>query len=803
MMKVVFCKLVFTIVLILVKILAHGQGYKVTGKVVGPTFQSMEYVNVVAFHHQMAHNVGDISGVDGSFELILERGEYEVNFTFIGYVPKTVLIQVEGDRDLGEVQLEESMGVLAGVTVVARKPVIERKADRLIFHVENSTMSSGGNALELLKRTPRVRVQNEEVAMIGKNGMYVLINDRMLKLSGEELAQYLKSIPSDQIKSIEVIANPPARYSAAGNSGLINIVTKDAVQDEYSLSFRSAIKRATYTSGTGGVDFTAKKGKVGLTTGMDVDRGAIAADYWSETEYTEKNWLQKEEAKRFGKSLSGRLEVDWEVSDKLAMGAGFRQIGAWPSSKDFSRIELRDSTGEIDTAYISTGRDQNTKGTTTLNYHIDLEFDTVGRRLSFDVDFLGFANNSKRDFMLNGVDEQQEPILGTSRAAVNKGRQKVRNYSYSLDMVHPVDWVDFRYGVRWSSIKTDNGFEYYNRLEDEGLVLDPAQSNSFVYQERTGSVYVSMLRKWSEKWEMKAGGRLEDTRTVGHSATMGTATTLKYTRFFPSAYLSYTSGTDHFLSLSYGRRVNRPSYSFLNPFRWVTSSYSYLEGNPFLRPSFTDNLEASYSYNDILFTTVYYSGLTDGFEQMTFIDEKTNIQRTVPENFITNKSFGVNQSVAFEFAEKWSGQLDVDIYYSRSRSDLLVTLPLLSGWNGAITASTDVSLNRSKTLLLNAWYTYMTKGVANLDYNSSFGQFDVSVKWLLWDEKMTVSLYGNDLLRTSRITYTTNYSNGLVNFFSSYYDQRYVRLSLAYRIGGKTKNKNRKRKNEAEIDRLN
>src|SRR5690606_18466403 len=186
----------------------------------------------------------------------------------------------------------------------------------------------------------------------------------------------------------------------------------------------------------------------------------------------------------------------------------------------------------------------------------------------------------------------------------------------------------------------------------------------------------------------------------------------------------------------------------------------------------------------------------------TFLDSINNIQQIIPKNFIVNKTVGLNQTIIFKPKHWWYVNFSADIYYSSTDSKITQTLQFLSGWNGEFNLNNDFILNQNKTLLANISYNFTTKGVSNLDYNSSSNQLNTSIKWLLLNKKMIISLYVNDIFSSNRFTYTT-YSSSIKNSYRNYYDERFFRLSVIYNFGKSFNQESREIKNKEEQDRIN
>ena len=688
------------------------------------------------------------------------------------------------------------------VEIKAKKKLIERKVDRLVFNVENSIAVTGGNALDALKITPRVKVVNEQISMIGKGGMMIMLNDRPLQLSGDDLSNFLKTLNAEDLKKIEVITNPPAKYSAEGNSGVINIVTKNVKKDSWNGVFRNIYQQASYATGSTGGSFNFQKNRLELTSNINYTNGSNAPDETSKIYYPNSIWDITNNRRVFSNNLSTRFGLIYKINEKLKTGINLSYINSKPLIKDNEKTNIFSQNSIVLDSIITTNaRNEKNKKLSSINFFTIYEIDTIGRKLSLDLDYFDYRNTTNRIFKTQSFFSDNEPTSFIPIEARNFGNQEIINYSINLDMEHPTKFINLNYGARISQIKTDNLFNFF-KINDNNETIDLSQSNVFLYKENIQAIYLSGQKTFNEKWEAKLGLRYEFTQTEGFSQTINQTNINNYQKLFPTFYLSYTPNENHAFNINYGKRIQRPSYNFLNPFRFVSNPFSYSEGNPFLQPAFVDNIEFEYAYKDNLITNLYFSYTDEGFEQATLLNENTNIQQLIPLNYIVNKTVGINQSFIFKLKPWWNLNCSADIYYSSTNSKIPQALQFLSGWNGIFNINNDFELNKSKTLLANLNYSYTTKGVSYLDYNSSANQLNASLKWLLLDKKMVVSLYINDIFGSNRFTYGT-FSNDIENSFRNYYDERFFRLGITYNYGKKNKAFERENKNKEEINRTN
>ena len=792
-------KFVFFIALFLFPVIAFAQ-LNVTGSVTDSDNKPLEFAEVIVQDNANTVISSGLSADTGNFSLSVPSGNYTLRILFMGAELYNKPVELTENRNLGTITLQASKQ-LDEVVVETKKKLVDRKVDRLVFNVENSVAASGGDVLDALKLVPRVKVVNDVVSIVGKGGISVMVDDRLMRLTGDELTAFLKSIKADDIKSIEVITNPPAKYSAEGNSGLINIKLKKTRADTWNASILGSYRQNSYATGSTNAMFNYQKDKFLLQSSVGYTNGAQKNTEEVLLEYPQYDWRDNVVRKNNFKPFNGRLGIDYKFSDKFTTGTQYMGSHSNSVSRENSNVDITDNTTRLLDSVINTrGNSKSINDYNAINYHAIYTIDTTGIKLSFDADYFNYITDSDNTFATNNFYNNGGIIPGSYLGANNVGSREVDNYSANADMEHPLKWLKLNYGARVSYTRTQNSFALYSLTS--GLpVQDFTQSNQFVFKENTQAAFIDGSKEFG-KWEAKAGLRMENTRTKGTSITTGQENVIQYTRFFPTAYLVYNPNENHSFTINYGKRIGRPSYEYLNPFRRVDSPYSYTEGNPYLKPSYSHNIQFEYGFKDYYTASIYFSGTRGDFEEVTIVDPNTSIQQHVPLNFITNNNYGLSQYLAFEPLKWLKTNVSADVYYSKAKSTIPVTLQFLNGWNGEFRINNDVLLNEHKTFLFNMGYTYVTRGTANLDTNSALSYLNTSLKLLLLNKKLQFTLYGSDLLRSSKTTYS-GFSNGVKNTYANYNDQRMMRLSVLYSFGGELKNINtRESKNSDEQNRM-
>ncbi|MBF6645978.1 outer membrane beta-barrel family protein [Chryseobacterium indologenes] len=665
------------------------------------------------------------------------------------------------------------------VEIKARKKLVERKIDRLVFNVQNSTSATGGDAMDALRVTPGVKVINDKIFIIGKSGVSVLIDDKIMHLAGDDLANFLKTIPSDQIKSIEVITTPPAKYDAQGNGGLINIVLKKTKKNSWNATIRSSYKQATYATGNLGADFSFQKDKITLFSSINTGDGTRKNIDNSSIYYPEERWENKSPRKIENKFLSTRLGLDYDLTNKLSMG--FQYLGSFSEmniNENNTASYIYDSRDYLKSYIISKAKSNEKPNLNQFNFHTIYKLDSLGKKISFDVDYFSLKDKNTRNY--NGNSWDKNDIPQSYFAAINNNNQDITNYSGKIDAELPLEWAKLSFGGKISQSRTHNNVVFYDNSSGTPII-DEKQTNEFDFTENTQALYFSANKKLGEKWEANVGLRAENTQTKGYSRNLDQENKNTYFQLFPTAYLAYTPNDNHSFNMTYSRRINRPNYNQLNPFRIYDNPYSYVEGNPFLKPSYTSNFEFIYTF-DNLESKIYYSYEKNGFEQLGILDNDTKITRYFVLNFLKTYNIGLTENISFNPVKFWTTTNSFDINYTKSTSDTPITVGSLNGWNTYLSTDNEFSLNSKKTLSFNVGYWISLPGVNGVDKVGTNQSLYAGLKFLMLDKNLQLSIIANDILKTQKPVYTS-YSNGIKTMYRNYYDTQFFTLSLSYKFG--------------------
>lgn len=406
--------------------------------------------------------------------------------------------------------------------------------------------------------------------------------------------------------------------------------------------------------------------------------------------------------------------------------------------------------------------------------------DTIGKKLTFDFDWVNFNNNntsvaSNRFFDSNDLENTAEYQGNKSLSD-----QKANNYSLNIDMEHPVNTWKLNYGGRYSWTKNNSDNLFYN-TSSGSPVYDEKLSNGFYYDENILAFYASIEKDISEKWSAKVGLRYENTDAKGFSPQENQHDTYKYDGLFPTAYLMYKPAENHSLSINVGRRIDRPFMGQLNPFRTIYSPYSFAEGNPKLKPSYSYNYELEYAYKDLAVTTLYYRNSTDEINQIVVVNPSENTQNWIPYNYADSESFGISENVNFKLVKWWKVNGAIDLYYKKTKGIIPEYNYVLDGFNGEFRLTNNLELNKSKTLLFNHTTNYTTKTIDAMSRSRANWSTAFGLRALFLDKKFEVSFNVNNVFK-DRAWQDQSFSND-TKFVYTGQSARYYRVGIRYNFG--------------------
>lgn len=680
---------------------------------------------------------------------------------------------------------KDSLKEIEQVNILVKKKLLERKADRLIFNVDASIASQGMDAGETLANVPMLKVDENlgTISITGKSSVNVMINGKMLNLSGTALLNYLKSIRSENISKIEVITTPPSKYEAQGNSGLINIILKKNPNLGFSGNISTGLTQRTYFNGTTNGTLNYQTEKLSLSLKTNYVKGAKRANERYNILGATQNYSESTR-KDMWEDLTPNLSASYKINNNSEVGMEY----IFDNGKNGMDIvnTTRNISSDLTEENLLTNTFHREKSPThTFSTYYDLKLDSLGKKLSFAGNFYKNNNDTEVNFSTLTL-----PI-NTIQDVRTLSKIKPQIFSVQGDLELPFSFGTIETGVKFNQFRNSADLKYLN-FENNQYILDNEKSSTFNYREKNYAAYASFAKTFGEHWETKAGIRYENT------IVKSTATSFTYGQWFPSAFVSYKEDKNVF-TLSYSRRINRPSMSNLNPFRWYENPNSYSTGNPLLTPSYINNYELGYTYDNKFSTSIYYLKLKNAFGQISSIDDsKYPIGGYL--NYYNNNFYGANVSYTDTFFKFWEATISANASYQNSEV-FNISAETSEGTSVSYSINNTFILNKTKTvaLFLNYDQSLPYKNVNS--YYHNFSNLNSGIKVSLMEKQLQINATVTNIF--AQRFRGDMYFDDNSQHFNNYWDGRSLRLSVNYTFGNTKKQINKKQINFEEKDRAN
>ncbi|GAA4304580.1 TonB-dependent receptor [Nibribacter koreensis] len=696
----------------------------------------------------------------------------------------------------------EKSTALKEVMVQGQRPLLEQQADRLILNVEKLN-TAGDNALEVLKNAPGVRLDKDDnIVFRGSSSVNVMINGKMTYMTGQELNNYLKSLPAASVSKVELIANPPASFDAAGTAGVINIQLKRELTKGMNGSMNLGTGYGTYEKVWGGLNLNYNLGKVSFFSRVN------AGHYNSYNRLTMERTIRDSVYRSVNywhpvtKSVNVAAGMDYFISKKHTVGLMLKGYSSPEEAVTTSNSVSFDVPGKAIGSTLMSNPNTLSSSNYSLNFNYRFEIDTTGRTLTLDTDYVRYQNGKDEHFtnqyfessIQNG--KTLEQLRSFSEAAV-------RIYAVKLDYVHPLG-KNLKAETGWKSswVRTDSDLHFQTQSAENTWQQDDRRTNHFIYDENINAGYISLSQKVSKALSLKAGLRAEQTVSLGNSLTAENVVDRNYWQLFPSLFASFTPHDDHQFSASYSRRISRPSYRSLNPFTFFSDPYTGLRGNPFLQPSFSNSLQFNYTFKNFQLLSVSYLQQKDFVMEVVTQNDQTKESISTPQNLSRASSLSLSSGGTLPVRTWWSA--NVQLQGSLDQVNTPVQNTSYNQKQFAWSASTDHNFTLPKKITLQYSAYYSSPSVSGLFNVKANYAMDLGAKKTFLDGRATVALKLRDVFNTVRFRSTLDYAN--VNMtWQNEWESRRLNLTFDYKFGNsKIKTaRNRKTGTSEEENRVN
>ncbi|WP_192821556.1 TonB-dependent receptor domain-containing protein [Rufibacter sp. LB8] len=794
---------------------AQGAG-KITGAVQDPDKKPIEAATVSLLKAQDSSLVKiSLTDAAGAFELEnLKPNTYLVLVNYLGYklfYSAPLVIEVSNNLALPTVILsQDGAQVLQEVTIASQKLFVEQKIDRTVVNVGALLSNAGTSALEVLEKSPGVLVgENGAISLKGKSGVVVFIDDKPTYLAGADLESYLRSLPSETLETIEIMTNPPAKYEAAGNAGVINIKTKKNNTKSFNGNVNLSYGRGRYGKASNSLNLNYRNNKINLfsTFSQTANRGFsdlnIERRYKNNDQTLNASFSQNSDIVRTSESWAVKLGLDYYLTQSTTLGVVFNGLTRPTDVQTDNISELRKANGQLDSTIVADNRNSNSFKNGSVNLNLRHSFGKTGRTLGADADYVAYRTDAEqlyKNFVYypDGDLRSQDQIAGALPSDINI-------YTAKVDYSHPLkNGLNVEAGGKTSYIKTNNVARYLT-TENGVTAPDYDLSNHFKYRENINALYANMNKEFG-RWSVQAGARLENTVIKGHQLgniqKKDSSFSRSYTNVFPTVYVQHKldSAGMKSITLSYGKRIDRPFFQDLNPFLSPLDKVTYYAGNPFLQPTFSHNLEMSYTHN-LITASVRYSKSYDLINETIEIKDDAEVGKRYysrPGNIGESESKVISLNATVN-PQKWlRSTLYTEFSHNQFKSQLY-DKQLDAGGN-FLYASLNNQLTFKKGWSAEVNGLYRSKLFYAQFELGSYWQVGAGVQKRLFQDKGTLRVNVSDIFY-SRVN--KGVINNLTNtdaWWTNLGDTRVVTVSYSYRFG-KTTSQRRQDTSGSESER--
>ncbi len=761
----------------------------ISGVILDEHDKPADYVTVVLFKATDSSIVKTaFTDPNGSFGFIVAgKGTYFYKASNMGYKTlKSKIITVTEDNqkiDFGTAKLVATAQNLKDVNVAVTKPLIERKMDKIVMNVSNSSIMTGSSALEVLQKAPGVTVdQNDKISMMGKQGVLIQLDGKQTYMSSADVANLLRNMQSSDIESIELITNPSSKYDASGNSGIINIKTKKNKNGGTNGSVNGSLGYGKNLRGNAGLNLNHRTQKLNLFGNYNYGKferdNLIAIDRISNGT-PDTYFMQVGESNRKQYNNNFKAGLDYFIDKKNTIGVLVNGYFNHGTEAGVNNTLIGPSFQKIDSTLISNSLQTNKYNNISYNLNYKSVLDTAGSEISADVDYSRYNGNDGSDYandylFANGSRIRPINYIRNNTPSIIDIKAFKVDYNVSLSKT-----VKLEAGVKSSWVKTDNDLQA-EEFVNNNWQNDVRRSNQFVYDENVNAAYTN-LNKQFKNTSIQIGLRMEQTNSKGNLITTNTVVKRSYWDFFPTLFVQQNLSKNNQLGFSYSRRIDRPSYDALNPFIYYLDQYTYNKGNPFLNPQYTHNFELSYTLLQKYMLTVGYSRVNDVIAEVILPDEAQKALYQTNANIATNISYSANLNVPVQITKWWQTNNNLNVFYLSFESPNLAGRALKTG-------KTSFQFKSQQTFTIVNGFTAELNGnyESPLDYGTlslkARYSIDAGLSKTLFNKKASLKLALSDVFNMAENNLSSAYP-GLTYTVHQKNETRVGRISFTYRFG--------------------
>lgn len=779
-----------TILFLLINLLTLGamatDGVMVKGKIRSVNEPSIPYATVKLVNLSDSSAQVTQSDLNGEFIFSpVKPGHYQVEATYLGHetfiINQVEVKEGEHNLELNNITLKPSSELLKEAVITAEFNQIENKAGKTIVNVEQSNLYNGNNLSEILEKTPGIKVsESGNVSINGKPGAVIMIDGKPASYNQNDLQNILKSIQANNIQRIEISGTPSSKYDAAGNSGIINIITKKNRVDGLNGSITANVAQGFYTKALNAYSLDIKQGKFNINanysiakrkgfSNMDLKRSIVNQDQTQHTIYSN--------TYVFFPMLNHvpRLGLEYNINKKLTFSSSLSALlfNIKPEVKSKVGFKSSDLLNDIEMNSLSNEKWGNVSFSNELRYMPD----SSGKQLSASIDYAKYAHQTElNQSFISLYDKSYNANLYANQSG------ELNLTAFKTDFTLPLNQSSkIETGAKSSFVTSSNNNEFYNGI-NRNSPINKNRTNYFEYYENINALYLTYNTQ-RDKLSFEGGARTEHTHVKGLQKITGERFERNYIQLFPTASLSYRLNKKNEISWSAGRRIIRPDYRALNPYQYSVDAVSFDRGNPNLKPRISINSELTYNFNQKILLTASVLSAKDYISQVIYNIGNRNTLQTF-ENSCNYLHYSFMLTYQFKLFNVLNNSFNPVVYMQKINPYTAFNIP------GQQLVSYTLSANHSLSLKHNI--SIDVSEIYNSKYLEGFTVMRNTLNVSMGARKSFKNNKGSVGINVSDLFYTllqggVVYNNGVTEDWLNYRDTRVVSLNLIYKFGhGKT-----------------
>lgn len=796
--------MIFIVVLAVTPLAVFSQ---IQGAVRDTSNNPVSFANVLLLNEKDSAVVSGIMATEGGTYSFtnFKPGTYLIGVSMMGYKPaysNPIIVKTSNDHIHNEpVFVEHSFHQIEDVNVVAKKPIYELKIDRMVVNVENSITSTGNTALEVLEKSPGVLVdrQNDNISISGKSGVMVIINGKQNRMPIAAAMQMLDAMNADNVKRIEIITTPPAKYDAEGDAGIINIVLKKNEDFGTNGSFTLGAGVSSREKMNASLNLNHHENKVNYFGTYNVNYNNLRQNINSFRRYMDDASFIESDAKSDRAALvvfqNVRMGFDYTISSKTVLSfLAAAYLRDWEMDAINNIMYTRDGDFDRKTELDIFELSKWIHGMGNINLQHYFEEDKI---LDFNFDYLNYYNDNPSDYTVENTDdagnlESGEAIEVTKTTPIDIF---VGMIDYS-SQISPNIKMEVGAKGTFTQFKNDVGVSYFT---DGSWNFDSELTNEYSLKEDISAAYTSFTFKLGEMTNMVAGLRYEYMNSVLSSETEEGILDLHYGELFPTFYISHKLNENNTVQFSYGRRIDRPTFNELAPFIVFMTPETFIAGNENLLPAFSNNFKADYMFKSVSLSVSYTDTKNAISRFQPQASEDGTKQYFISRNFDFSENLSLMLAVPFTVNDWWKMQNNFNWVKNRMETNY-------DGLELEISQS-NYRINSSQSFLFSEWFSaevsgyYQSKSTWGIYESKPLGSMDLGIQWKLKNGNSRFNLNLSDVFKTN--IYRSVADVPELNIYSSWeldFESRILRLSFTHNFGN-TKAKVRERDTASEEER--